>query len=462
MPKELDKHKKYKTMYGSNELFWGFGIEEETYFQFTKPIYAATPIIRSCHKPERYSVNYYSGFKTGYLTLFAQLFPDTSGCVPLPYFFNGHSFEKMDLSGNHATTYEKVPKPNPAFGKSFFKELQNFCPAIFKDEYEKTFCFDGDTIEFITQGFYKVKLQVVLKELIDTKTRFLKGVNAFLIKKRIYRDKGLLMYPPLNPGFAVFHSNPRNIAMFNSGTYHINITLPSMLGKKDETGLAPILYPDLFKDQHKQFIRSIQWIEPFLIALYGTADPFSKLCPRYTKASQRCATSRYIGIGTYDTVLMTEGKILTVPIQEVKGYRTDFWWYKQYHTKSGYLPLDKIGMDINYKKHYNHGVELRIFDWFPEEKLKDLCTFLVYLADASLCLPPIPEACVSESWNDFVTSVINDGKHGQLSGAMLGLYEKIFGIEFVGKYFTVETGFAYFFESIQRKYKTGFCAKCML
>jgi hypothetical protein len=311
-------------------------------------------------------------------------------------------------------------------------------------------------------GFYKVKLQVVLKELIDTKTRFLKGVNSFLTKKHIYRDKGLLMYPPLNPGFAVFHSNPRNIAMFNSGTYHINITLPSMLGKKDETGLAPILYPELFKDQHKQFIRSIQWIEPFLIALYGTADPFSKLCPRYTKASQRCATSRYIGIGTYDTVLMTEGKILTVPIQEVKGYRTDFWWYKQYHTKSGYLPLDKIGMDINYKKHYNHGVELRIFDWFPEEKLKDLCTFLVYLADASLCLPLIPEACLSESWNDFVTSVINDGKHGQLSGAILGLYEKIFGIEFVGKHFTVETGFAYFFESIQRKYKTGFCAKCML
>ena len=57
MPKELDKHKKYKTMYGSNELFWGIGIEEETYFQFTKPIQVATPIIRTCHKAERYSVD---------------------------------------------------------------------------------------------------------------------------------------------------------------------------------------------------------------------------------------------------------------------------------------------------------------------------------------------------------------------------------------------------------------------
>ena len=205
MPKEHDKHKKYKTMYGSSELYWGLGIEEETYFQFTKPIHVASPIIRSCHKAERYSVDYYSGFKTGYLTVFNQLFPDASGCPPLPFFFNGHSFEKMDLSGQHATTYEKQPKPNPRFGKSFFYELQSFCPSLFKDEYEKSFCFDGDTIEFITQEFYKARVSNIVKELIHAKMRFLKGVNDFLINKRVHRDKGLLMYPPVNPGFAVFY-----------------------------------------------------------------------------------------------------------------------------------------------------------------------------------------------------------------------------------------------------------------
>ena len=235
-----------------------------------------------------------------------------------------------------------------------------------------------------------------------------------------------------------------------------------MLGKKDETGLAPLLYPELFKDQHRQYIRYIQWIEPLLVALYGTADPFSKRCQRYSKASQRCAMSRYIGIGTYDTVAMTEGKLLTVPLNEIRGSRLSYWWYKQYHMKSGYMPLDKIGMDINYKKHYNHGVELRIFDWFPENRLVDLSTFLVYLADASLCLPDVGEACMSESWNDFVVSVLDDGKDYVLPDTVLGMYEKIFGFDFVGKKLTVETAFAYLFDSLKRVYKMGFCAKCML
>jgi hypothetical protein len=159
---------------------------------------------------------------------------------------------------------------------------------------------------------------------------------------------------------------------------------------------------------------------------------------------------------------MTEGKMLTVPLNEIRGSRLTYWWYKQYHTKSGYMPLDKIGMDINYKKHYNHGVELRIFDWFPEDRLVELSTFLIYLADASLCLPEVGEACMSESWNDFVVSVLDEGKDYKLPHTILGMYEKIFDFDFVGKSFTVETGFAYMFQSLKRMYKTGFCAKCML
>jgi hypothetical protein len=30
----LDKHKRYKVQYKPNDLFWGIGIELETYFQF--------------------------------------------------------------------------------------------------------------------------------------------------------------------------------------------------------------------------------------------------------------------------------------------------------------------------------------------------------------------------------------------------------------------------------------------
>jgi hypothetical protein len=124
MAKVFEKHKKYKSTYGSSELFWGLGIELETYFQFAKPIQVAAPIMRLCHKPERYSVDYYKSYTHIHTNMFDKLFPDSSGCFPLPFFINGHALSKLDRYGVHATTYEKVPKPNPKFaGKTLLDEL---------------------------------------------------------------------------------------------------------------------------------------------------------------------------------------------------------------------------------------------------------------------------------------------------------------------------------------------------
>ena len=221
-------------MYGQNEIFWGLGIEEETYLQFNKLIFVSTPIIRERHAEERYSVNYYSSYKPGYKKAFEHVFPDASGFVGMPLFINSHAMSKLNTEGVHETTYEKVPKPNPKFiGKTFFTELQEYCSEIFLDEYEKNFTFDGDSIEFMTLGFYKSTVKTVVGELISYKKRFLQKVNAFLAKNQRWKEKGLLEYPQKNPGWAVFFSNPRNVAMFNNGTYHINITLPSLLGTKD-------------------------------------------------------------------------------------------------------------------------------------------------------------------------------------------------------------------------------------
>ena len=112
---ELEKHHRYKSRYGEHEIYWGLGIEEESYLQFSKPIYVAAPIIRSARKPERYSVNYYNSYKPETLANLDQMFTDVSGFYPLPFLFNAHSFTRMDTRGKHMTTYEKIPKPNPAF-----------------------------------------------------------------------------------------------------------------------------------------------------------------------------------------------------------------------------------------------------------------------------------------------------------------------------------------------------------
>lgn len=458
---ELEKHKKYKAMYGSNEIFWGLGVEEETYFQFTKPIYVATPILRSNHKPERYSVDYYNSFKPYYTRSFDTIFPDKAGCIALPFFFNSHSFQKMDSSGQHVTTFEKEPQPNPKFsGKTFLEELQEFYPELFKDQKEYTFTFDGDTIEFMTQHFYRATAKEVITELLEYKNRFLKKMNEYLSIKQIHTDKGLLEYPKQNPGFAIYYSNPANVAMFNSGTYHINITIPTNLGPKDGDKAPEILNPELFVLQHKRCILLYQWLEPFLIAMYGTPDPLSNVSPIYTKSSQRSAISRYIGIGTYDTSQMQMGKILTVPIEQVRGSDQPFWWYTQYHKISGYRQLEKIGMDINFRKHYNHGIELRILDWFPESRLEEVIELLVHVADVSLIRDEAREPVFSETWNDLVVGVLQEGKKFRLTETMVATYEKVFGTLLYGKDLTVEE--AYYRIQKDMKNYTGPCSVAML
>ena len=451
-------------MYKPNELYWGLGIEEETYLQFTKPIYVAASIIRTAHAAERYSVKYYTTYKPTYKDAFAALFTDASGFYPLPYFFNAHSFTKMDTSGNHMTTYEKVPKPNPKFNKSFFQKLEEFNRGCVKKGFSKVFnescIFDGDTLEFMTQNFYKAKVDGVIGELVKAKADLLECINEYLVRTKTHRDKGLLMYPPVNPGFAVLYSNPKNITMFNNGTYHINITLPTMLGSPDENGIPRIIDMKGFRDKHKIFIRLIQWLEPIIIAVYGTKDPLSAV-GKYAKGSQRCAVSRYIGIGTYDTVAMTTGKIVTVPISEIPGTQTDFWWYKAYHADSGYKPLTELGMDICYRKHYNHGVEIRFLDWIPETMLKGLIDFYVCLADLSLVSNMPENPILSPIWNSFVVSVLRDGATVKVDKEVLQVYSKLLKISFIND-LTVSEMYNAISNILKTRYKNGICNKCMI
>lgn len=451
----LEKHKKYKKSYGCSELYWGLGIEEETYIEFSKPVYVAAPIFRSCHKAERYSVKYFDNYKDSYKTTLTQLFPDASGCIPIPLFMNSHAFQRMDVKGVHRTTYEKVPKPTPTFrGKSLFDELQTFDPKTFQEGYDQWFIFDGDTVEFMTQQFYKTTVKKCVKELIKYKKTFLDKVNNYIIQESLFREKGILQYPPRNPGFVIHATNPGNISMFNNGTYHINITLPTYLNTAGE-----LLYPEKFRSDHQRFLRLVQWLEPFLVLEYGTPDPFSKISTLYSKGSQRAAISRYIGIGTYNTEQMSEGKCNTLPLTQIPAASSEFWWYRRYHETSGYKALENLGMDINFKKHFNHGCELRFFDWFPEERLEELLELLVCLAEASYRLPLAPPAPLQQSWNDCVIGIMREGKEFSLTQPIQGAYEKHFRCEIE------KTNVKEVWKTIQRsllQFKKGRVAKLFL
>jgi len=99
--------------------------------------------------------------------------------------------------------------------------------------------------------------------------------------------------------------------------------------------------------------------------------------PAYSIGSLRVSMSRYISLQTFNTGVPVNGKLL------VMDKPTDpTFWYNQLETP--YLPIDQIGYDINFNKFKNHGVEIRFFEWFPEEYLGDVMNFIILLAQHSL------------------------------------------------------------------------------
>jgi len=191
--------------------------------------------------------------------------------------------------------------------------------------------------------------------------------------------------------------------MFNNGTIHINITLPTKLN-----GLAEIDDFELFKKQHQNFARAIQWISPLLVAKYGAYDPLSESKingEKYAAGSQRVAVSRYIGLGTFDTDEMPIGKILTISRNKLKNLD----WYTSFHEKADYKFLNNLGLDINFNKHFSHGLEFRILESLPIEDLKDIITFIVYLADFSL-QNELENPTKNKIWHIITENCVHNGK----------------------------------------------------
>jgi hypothetical protein len=158
---------------------------------------------------------------------------------------------------------------------------------------------------------------------------------------------------------------------------------------------------------------------------------------------------------------MREGKVLTLEIEKIRASETPYWWYRRFHETSAYRELDKIGLDINYKKHYNHGIELRFFDWFIEDKLEELIKFLVCLADCALTRGESDVPAMSETWNDLVLGVFKEGPQFLMTDEMTAMYEKILGIQ-LPEIISVSAGFALISKEIIQFYRGGVCSKAML
>jgi hypothetical protein len=413
-----EKHVKYDQFYENNKNrdkeYWGIGIENESYMMFNKSISVTKEFLINNHKRERYSVDYWVNFKQDLFNKALEKLPDT---IELPVYINGYLFQKTDLYGEPTKKYTKLAEPNPKFSGTTIDQYLKNKSSTFNKLFEKQMIYDGDTFEFTTYNFYKTNVKSVVNELIQIKTEFISEINKKLVidtsdvdLSKNYLFKDTIIYPPFNYGFAKFLTNMNNLSICNNGTYHINITLPTPLNNKGE-----IENQEKFKQVHSNAIKIIQWMEPFLIALYGSPDIMHLLDSRYSGGSLRLCISRYIGLGTYDSDKMIKGKMLNDFEYKIGHY------FNQLHHNSIYNPPEKIGYDFNYNKFQKHGIELRIFDYFPEKYLEDIINFIILLCQFSI-YSNIPNPQDDILWNQFVVDCIQKGSEAMVS---VGLYNRL-------------------------------------
>lgn len=400
---EIDyKHNKYFDMFKPNDLFYGLGIENETYFMLNKTIAKKGKFIKHQRKRERYSVDYFFNFVDEEVNKSLDSV-DVDKVYELPVFINSHTFVKCDKNGQHSRLYTKDCEPNPKFDGKILHDIFMEKSEILKKLYDMNYVYDGDSIEIMTTNFYKTTVNDVINELINSKKIVLEEINNVIKNENItfsdifcnyyFRNKTdqiSFLFQDHNYGIVNNITNPFYMSICNNGTYHFNITLPTQL---DEN--CNIKDRIRFDNIHANAIRAIQWLEPLFVSLYGSPDIFSVNNDKFSKGSLRVALSRYIGIGTYDSNKMETGKKLNDFIVS----ENDNNWYLKYHSDENnpYIRLSQIGYDINFNKFKNHGIEIRFFDYFPEKYLYDVINILLLLCTISM-YKNIPDPTKDPVW----------------------------------------------------------------
>jgi hypothetical protein len=69
---------------------------------------------------------------------------------------------------------------------------------------------------------------------------------------------------------------------------------------------------------------------------------------------------------------------------------------------------------------------------------------------------------MSETWNDLVIGILEEGKNLQLTSTMLATYEKILGLQLFGLNLTLAELYTTIRDSYKKKYSMGMCARMML
>ncbi len=403
------------------DIYWGIGLENETYMQFEQSQIVSGALIHDKIGCERYSIDYRKCYKTGSLASVVEAAFDKTKQYKISRMINSHSLDKLDVNFQHKTLAHTTPaSDNPDYaGKSLlelFLESQPYniqSMMTQKNNPMGSVNFDGDSIEFVTKYFENRTIPVATAELKATKRLFIDKLNESNVLE------GNLHFPHYNSGLNQFMSNQENFVLFNNGTYHFHFTLPTLTENS-----RIVDYPS-FEEKHANAIYLLQWFEPLIIASLGSPDILAVLSDKlglpekFAMGSMRNAMSRYTGVGTFHKS-MAKGKILTYDVEEFRKLvpfekEENIWWRDRIEVDLDYELLSDIGLDFNQEKMYQSGFEFRTFDEFPIDYLEDVLHAIVLICEHSLHLPNVPWGHESVVWNSIVYKSLRYGYTAELS-----------------------------------------------
>ena len=398
-----------------NKYFWGIGLENETYLQFEESLVVSGQFIQEKMGRERYSIDYLKCYRAGSLEKVLTRAFDSNKNYLVSQMMNSHSLEKLDIHFQHKTIQSAPPLlDNPDYaGKSIlelFLEKQPFqiqSMLTQKNNPMGSIIFDGDTIEFVTKYYENRTIQESFNELKASKKIFLDKLNETKILP------GPLTYPQYNIGINMFMSNQKKLVLFNNGTFHFHITLPTL------TEDSRIVDYAAFDQAHHKAIYLLQWFEPLFIATLGSPDIMSVISDKFEMeekfagGSMRNAMSRYTGVGTYHKS-MPKGKVLTFPVEEFRKLlnfkkEENIWWRDRIESELCYELLSDVGLDFNREKLYQSGYEFRSFDEFPTEYLPEVLHAIVLVSEHAQHGEEIEWASNNVIWNNLVFKTLTQG-----------------------------------------------------
>jgi len=407
----------------NKKYYWGIGLENETYLQFEESLVVSGEFIQENIGCERYSIDYRTCYKPDSLPHLLETGFDKNKKYTVSRMINSHSLDKLDLSYQHKTLAGTTPpEDNPEYlGKSILEAFLETQPYNIqsmltqKNNPMGSVNFDGDSIEFVTKYFENRTISDSCDELAATKQLFIDKLNESSVLE------GKLNFPKYNIGLNMFMSNQENLVLFNNGTYHFHITLPTLTQNS-----RIVDYPE-FDRIHANAIYLLQWFEPLFITTLGSPDIMGAISTKYdlkekfASGSMRNAMSRYTGVGTFNKV-MSKGKVLTYPVEEFRkllkfGKEENVWWRDQIESELGYELLSDVGLDFNQEKMYQSGFEFRSFDEFPASYLNDVLLAIILICEHSLNLPNVSWGHDSAVWNNLVFKSLKNGHLTEINEA---------------------------------------------